>query len=602
MDFPYRNALTFLSMLIPYSAGIIVFYSFNTILSSNILIFVNLGLFVVLMLINVRYQQFKAYQFKTFTGFVLQLQLFFFGGWSCISHTQFLKPDYFTKLPSAYLKVRINDEPQQKRNILRFKARVLLAFQVNTISGQQGKYLVSTPVSGSLLIAIKNPSEAPLNLHYGDELIIPSLFSEIRPAAQPSGFDFKFWLATQNIYQQTFLKHHQYLKTKANSGHPVLAFALALRKQQVQRYASLIKNKEAIALASTLILGDRADLGKEILDIYSKTGTIHALSVSGMHVGLIYMVLNALLSFLNTFKKKELIKLVLILPGLWFYALLTGLSPSVLRSVLMLSVFLIAKSSSRPANSYNIVAFSAFCILIYNPFLIWDVGFQLSFLAVAGLIYLQPKIQQCWYIKNKWLYKLWGLMAMSLAAQLFTFPASVYYFHQFPLYFLLSNMFIMLPIALLMYLGILLLFPGFGFLAPFFEWLINFSNQGLQWIANLPFASLSGIWISKTEAGCLSFALAFLVLAWVHRKKNILFAAIICFLILQSILSYDQLRAYDQRKIISFKIPGQAATAYLFSNHATICTGLKQDDKAFVYFIQPVLDQHQIKFVKLVPP
>jgi competence protein ComEC len=602
MNFPDRNALTFLSMLIPYAAGIIFFYNFNSILSRMVLIPVNLSLFIVLLVINIRYQALKAYQFKTFTGFVFQLLCFFFAGLSCVGHTQYLSADYFAKVPSGYLKVRINDEPQYKGDILKFKASVLLAYQVNGTPGQQGKYLLSRPASGTIMIAIKVPVAASLNLGYGDELIIPSRFSEIKPPDQPSEFDFKSWLATQNIYQQIFLKPHQYLKIKGDNGNPVLAFALELRNKQVKRYASLIKNKEAISLASTLILGYRADLGKETLDIYSKTGTIHALSVSGMHVGLIYMVLNILLSFLNPLKRKELLKLILILPILWFYALLTGLSPSVLRSVMMLSVFLIAKSSSRPANSYNIIAFSAFGILLYNPFLLWDVGFQLSFLAVTGLIYLQPKIQQCWYIENKWLHKLWGLMAMSFAAQLFTFPASVYYFHQFPLYFLISTLFIIITIALLMYLGILLLFPGFDFLAPFFEWLINFTNQGLQWIANLPFASISGIWISKIELVSLCFALTFLVMAWVHFQKKALLAAIASFLILQSCLSYDQLSAYHQRKIIRFKIPKQQATAYLFSNHATICTTLKQGDKAFVYFIQPALDQHKIKFVKLVPP
>lgn len=589
-------------MLIPYAAGIIFFYGFNSILNKVVLISINLTLFIILLVINSRYQEFKAYHFKAFTGFVFQLLLFFFGGLSCISHSQFLRSDYFTKIPSGYLKLRINDEPQYKGGLLRFKASVLMAYQISAAPDQRGKYLIVTPVSGSIMVAIKVSAAASLKLNYGDELIIPSRFSEIKPPDQPSEFDFKSWLATQNIYQQTFMKAPQYLKIKENSGNPVLRFALALRKKQVKRYTDLIKNKEAIALASTLILGYRADLSKETLDIYSKTGTIHALSVSGMHVGLIYMVLNALLSFLNYLKKKELLKLILILPLLWFYALLTGLSPSVLRSVVMLSVFLIAKSSSRPANSYNIIAFSAFCLLVYNPFLLWDVGFQLSFLAVTGLIYLQPKIQQCWYIENKWLHKLWGLMAMSFAAQLFTFPASVYYFHQFPLYFLLSNLFIILPIALLMYLGILLLFPGFDFLAPFFEWLINFTNQGLQWIANLPFASLSGIWIGKMELVWLCSALIFLVMACVHLQKRALFAAIASFLILQSHLTYDQLVAYHQRKIIRFKMPKQQATAYLFSNHATICTTLKREDKAFVYFIQPALDQHKIKFVKLVPP
>ncbi|WP_449438588.1 ComEC/Rec2 family competence protein [Pedobacter steynii] len=150
-------------------------------------------------------------------------------------------------------------------------------------------------------------------------------------------------------------------------------------------------------------------------------------------------------------------KVAIIIALVWFYALLTGFSPSVLRSAIMLSVFIIAKSFNRQSNSYNIISFTAFCLLLYDPFLIWDVGFQLSFLAVLGLIYLQPKIQNWWHPKNKWINKLWEVTAMSLAAQFITYPLSVYYFHQFPIYFLISNLFIMVPIALLMYLGIIIL-------------------------------------------------------------------------------------------------------------------------------------------------
>lgn len=596
----HQHALTFIRILIPYSTGIGLFYSFKSVSGILVLISFNLLLFISLIVINTYYKQCKAYQFKVLTGFLLQLLMFFFGGLSAMSYNQSLKSDYFAKVPSRYLKVQINEEPQYKAGIWRFKAKVKLAYQIQTDSRGQEIQLLPRSASGMIMLAIKMPVDAPLPLRYGEELIIPSLFSEVKPPHLRSEFDFKSWLATQNIYHQSFLNRDQYLKLTGNYGNPVQQFALQLRQRQLMRYAQLIKNKEAVALASTLILGYRANLSQEILNVYAKTGTIHALSVSGMHVGLIYMVLNYLLGFLNYRKRGKLFKLILILPVIWFYALLTGLSPSVLRAVLMLSAFLIAKSSSRPANSYNIIAFSAFCLLLYNPFLLWDIGFQLSFLAVSGLIYLQPKIQQSWYIENKWLNKLWGAVAMSLAAQLFTFPSSVYYFHQFPLYFLLSNLFILIPIALLMYLGIVVLFPGFGFLAPVFEWLISFTNQGLQWISVLPFSSLSGIWISKAMYLLLCLTLTLLVPAIVHHQKRALFAALTTLLILQSFLSYEQIMAYRQRRIISFRIPRQQAVAYIFSNHAIVYTRLKREDKDFVYFIQPALDQHKVKSIKLI--
>ncbi|WAC42741.1 ComEC/Rec2 family competence protein [Pedobacter sp. SL55] len=137
--------------------------------------------------------------------------------------------------------------------------------------------------------------------------------------------------------------------------------------------------------------------------------------------------------------------------------------------------------------------------MVYDPFLIWDVGFQLSFLAVFGLVYYQPKIYNWLYFKNKWADKLWAAVAMSLAAQLATLPLSIYYFHQFPVYFIISNLFILIPITILMYLGIAILLVRVYFLAPIFEWIITFTNQGLKWISNLPYAGITEIWLNKWQ-------------------------------------------------------------------------------------------------------
>ncbi|RZK98297.1 MAG: ComEC/Rec2 family competence protein, partial [Pedobacter sp.] len=239
-----------------------------------------------------------------------------------------------------------------------------------------------------------------------------------------------------------------------------------MRKEQVAYYRTIIKNDEAFAVATTLILGYRADLDKATLSTYSRTGTIHALSVSGMHVGLVYLVLNWLLSMMSHSKWTSVVKMLIILTCIWFYALLTGFSPSVLRSVIMLTVFIIANSFNRNTNNYNILAFTAFSLLVYNPYLIWDIGFQLSFLAVIGLIWLQPMIQGWLDTKIGWMNKLFSVIAMSLAAQIVTFPFSIYYFHQFPVYFLIGNLFIMIPIAGIMYLGILILLLKLAFLGP----------------------------------------------------------------------------------------------------------------------------------------
>lgn len=600
----HRSELLFVRILIPYLMGIILYYHFNYLWPGAYLSIFCLFVFLCLSVINISYRKIKAYKFKPLTGFFIHVFFFFAGGFLCIANKQSLHADYYTNLPATHLKITVADEPQLKGKILRFKASVIESYLFNTtdLFNATGHNAKSTKInaqtaSGSIMVAFKTDSLSPIQLNYGDELIIPSHFSEIKAAQHPAMFDYKSWLASQNIYHQTFLKRNQLLLLKSNRGNPLVTFALQLRAKQVALYRRLIKDDEAFAVAATLVLGYRADLSKETLAIYSKTGTIHALSVSGMHVGMIYLILNQALRFLDIKKSLRLFKVILMLFMIWFYALFTGFSPSVLRSVIMLSVFIIARSFSRHTNSYNILAFTAFCILVYNPFLIWDVGFQLSFLAVFGLIYLQPKIQQCWDIENKWLNKLWGVVAMSLAAQLLTFPSSIYYFHQFPLYFLISNLFILVPVALLMYIGIFLLFFRFDFLGPVFEGLISFTNNGLSWIAKLPFSSLSSIWISRTELFLLSAFLILMTLALVNLRKQLLYAAGLSLLLFQSLRSYDSLKAQRQEKIMVFNTQKEDFLVYIKANTARIYGNLQNDSKTFQYQIQPVLARQKVSII-----
>lgn len=525
----------FVRILLPFAVGILVFYSHSSFYGGSLTVW-NAGacliLFIWLVLANLFYKKLRLYKIKGYNGLVWYSFMFFFGGLCVVQYNESEAKDYFAHKPHQFLKIIVNDEPRLKNNILRFKAKV--GFSYDDI--EEGK-----SASGSLMVSVLTDSVNRLSLSYGDELIIPYKITAIKIPKHAFDFDYKEWLAAQNIYNQTFLRQEELIILQGKNGNPIISFALNLRKKQVDFYRQIIKDDDAFAVASTLILGYRTDLDKETLSIYSKTGTIHALSVSGMHVGLVYLVLNWMLQFMNRKRWLGVIKLLFILTIVWFYALLTGFSPSVLRSVIMLSVFIVAKTFARKTSSYNIMAFTAFCLLIYNPFLIWDIGFQLSFLAVIGLIWLQPMIQNWWHIEQNWLYKIWGTVAMSLAAQFTTFPFSIYYFHQFPVFFLISNLFILLPIALLMYLGIFILLFRLAVLGPVFEWLICFTNNGLRWIAELPFSNVSNVIITKTELAVLCITLLLFIVAVSEYKKRLLFASVISLLIFQLLLTIDKL-------------------------------------------------------------
>ena len=353
-------------------------------------------------------------------------------------------------------------------------------------------------------------------------------------------------------------------------------------------------------MASTLILGYRADLNNETLSSYSKTGTIHALSVSGMHVGIIYVVLNWLLSFMDRKRKLRIGKILLICGLIWFYSLLTGFSPSVLRSAIMLTVYILAKSFNKNTNGYNILAFTACCLLIYNPFLVWDVGFQLSFLAVFGLIYIHPKIYKWFYFKSNWIDWVWSSVALSLAAQIATFPLSIYYFHQFPLYFIFSNLFILVPITLLMYLGISILLFKIHFLAPIFEWIIIFMNDGLKWIANLPFSGVNQIWIDKFQLILLTVALVLGLIGLSLYKRHFILISTLFLLIFQWSLTIQKIIAKTQKRIAFFTLQKGYCVAFIHAETAIVVSNLNTNDKNFQFYIQPALDQLQIKKIQCI--
>lgn len=586
----FKSEIVFAKIILPLIFGIILGYYSQTLQLLRIATFTLIACFVLAVAINIIYKTFKLWNYKKTIASFYYLFFFVLGIFVSIFNTGFLRSDYFGHQPYQYLKIGIDSEPQQTNDILRFEAKVTTGY-----SNEQANF-----ASGKLLVALKLDTLSPVQLQYGDELLITANYVPVEPPYNPSEFNFKAWLASNNIYHQSFIRQEQLVKLNDKAGNPLVKYALAVRKKQVETLRKLIKNDEAFAVASTLILGYRANLSKETLAAYSKTGTIHALSVSGMHVGIIYLMLHWILLFLDRKHWGRIFKAVLICLLIWAYSLLTGFSPSVLRSAVMLCVFVLAKLYKRSNNSYNLLAFTAFVLLIYEPFLIWDVGFQLSFLAVFGLIYFQPKIYKWLYVENKWLDKLWSTVAISLAAQLATLPLSIYYFHQFPMYFIVSNLFIFIPITGLMYTGIAILVLQLHFLAPAFEWLIVATNSGLNWIANLPYAVITDVWLNKWQLLLLSLVIVALTIGVNYYRKAHLFMGIVLLLILQITFGYQKIKALKQQEMVFFSLRKNYAVAFINGNESILLTDLKANDKNYEFFVRPTLDQKQIKNISWI--
>ena len=276
------------------------------------------------------------------------------------------------------------------------------------------------------------------------------------------------------------------------------------------------------AVASALLLGYKEALAPEIISSYASAGAMHVLAVSGLHVGIIYLVLNGLLFFLVKIKHGNTIKAILLILFLWAYALLTGLSPSVIRAVTMFSFIIIGKMLYKNTNIYNTLGVSAFLLLLINPFLIVEVGFQLSYLAVFGIVLIFPKLYELWnmdylicnFYSFGWLAdKIWAIICISIAAQIATFPLGLLYFHQFPNYFIFSNL-IVIPLAtVIIYLGILVLLTSpvgwlSGAIAKALIFIINFLNNSVVFIEQLPYSVTQGISISIFETWIIYLLIA----------------------------------------------------------------------------------------------
>lgn len=569
---------------LPFIMGIVFVSTFPGAIDCIVFVVVALSSLATLFALNMSYAYFDLYRRKPYIAIIISILFFVMGCAATSNGNEFLSKTHFSKKDFNYLRIMVAQEPQIKGVYLSFKAEVLSSYDKHSEAN----------VTGHLLVSIKVDTVKPLTFKYGDELIIPNLVKETIANPNPATFNYKKWLSLQQIHHQIFLRQEDVQMLGHNTGNAVIKLALAIRAKQVLYFRKILKSSDVYAVASTLILGYRSDLSADVLGYYSKTGTIHALSVSGMHVGLIYLVLSSIFSFLNRSALARLARGIIILLLIWAFTFITGLSPSVLRSAVMISAFIIGKGINRSANGYNTLAFSAFIILLYDPMLLWDIGFQLSYLAVLGLIFLQPILEHWFFFKNKVLRKAWSALSISMAAQLFTFPISIYYFHQFPLYFLISNLFILLPVTAIMYLGILVLILRLDFLAGPLEWLISFTNSGLRHLSELPFASLNSIWINKFELLVLSAAIISLLISLQSYRKYLLMISLSLYLLLQTSTGLEKYSVLNQRTLLIYNIRKHYAIAFISANEAVILTELQTNEKLFKQNILPYLEQQRV--------
>ncbi len=376
---------------------------------------------------------------------------------------------------------------------------------------------------GRILLEVAADSLIP-DLKVDEELLVGGTLSEIMPPLNPGQFDYKDYLKELGIYHR-LLPGSGAIHPMGVPGATVLGMAGRLRATIILRLEDSGLRGDELDIVKALLLGERKDMRAGLYEAYQDAGAVHILAVSGLHIGIILMILKFLLAPLRRLPYGKTAELILIVILLWAFALLAGFSASVVRAVTMFTFLAYALFLNRPGNTYNIVALSMFFILLLiNPMLLFQAGFQMSYAAVIAIIWGYPGIQALWTPKYLLLQKAWQLTAVSLAAQLGVFPISLYYFHQFPALFFLSNLLIIPFLGLILGLGISLIVLALfqklpEILTNLYQEIINMMNQVILWLAEREAFLFRDIIFDRVHL-LLSYFLVFLVLRSLSRISS----------------------------------------------------------------------------------
>ncbi|MEL7589125.1 MAG: ComEC/Rec2 family competence protein [Prolixibacteraceae bacterium] len=450
--------------------------------------------------------------------------------------------------------------PEISSGLRSFEARVLSrpvektnSFQIVTCVLQTDSFTVKKL---KLNVYLEKTNKAR-GIQPGDLIYARSVVNEIGNLGNPFEFDYQRYMSRKQIRYSTYIPAANYRLITVNN--PPLHMSLArLQGKLVSELKKKFSSDPAFQVVSALTLGYRDELTKETQSYFISTGAMHILAVSGLHVGMIFMFLRTMLAFLCRMPAGKILNLIIMASCLWGYALLTGLSPSVQRATVMFSFILIGNSINRQASIYNSIAASAFFLLFLNPDLLFDAGFQLSYLAVVGIVFFYPRLTALLTVRNRILDFGWKLICVSVAAQLSTFPLSIFYFHQFPLYFWLSNLFVVPASSVILALTgtFFILLPVShlsSILAQIICTLTDFTLSILKRIGELPFAVIDNQMISSGQFFCLLLALSFSMAFIAHKRHSFLFTALSFLLLFQLAGVTQKISLFDQRKLIVYQ-------------------------------------------------
>ena len=427
----------------------------------------------------------------------------------------------------------------------------------------------------------------------GQVLYMVAPVSPLTPPLNPYGFDYAQYLRNKGIQAQIFPK----AVLPGGFKKDLWYYSDALRRQIMMNCAKGFGPAE-LEVFHALMLGQQQEIDAAVIKSYQATGVVHILSVSGLHVGFVMVILNMMLSFLPNSRGWKTSKMIIILLGLWGFALLAGMSPSVMRSAATFSFVAFGLHLKKGSNVYNTLGASILVLLAINPKLLFDVGFQLSYVALFFIVFLKPSLDRFASPQNPILLYLRNIITVSLAAQIGTLPLSLYYFHQFPGLFLVANLFAIPLLGVIMILGIITVF--WASIAPVpvaLGWLtsesISFLNFLIAWVAKFDNLVFTDIWFPLTLV-IASYMLIFSVGSLrTGNFSSVLFCMASIFAIQLLFLSQSS-KMRRTKEFLVFHATGKSILLERSGSEATLFYN-EIDEKSKAYSINPYFTFHNIE-------
>ena len=587
------KSIPFFKILLPYCIGIFFALQSDSFSNIHLLSLVSFALVIITFLFQKFYKPILFFKKALYTIFV-NIFLFLLAFESCYLFNDKNNSNHYSHYIRSHSQsfiATIDEVPVISDKFMKLSVKVNVIESENTWHYAEGR----------TIIYVKQDSTLKLNV--GNKLYINSNFSYLNEPKNPNEFNYKEFLESKNVFHTVFAESKN-ISVISNSNFQLSQIGTYIKAQLVSILRDSGLSQEAFSICSALLVGYDDEIDAEVMQSFSHSGTLHILSVSGMHTGVLYAVLIFLFSLVDKHEKYTKTKFVFVMFGLWLFVLVTGLSPSILRAALMLSLVLVGKTFYKQGNSYNTLLLSAFLLLLYNPYLIKDVGFLLSYCAVFGIMYLYPIFQKLYYFENKILQMSWSGVLMSVSATLFTLPISLYFFHQFPLWFVFSNM-IIIPISFLI-MGAAVLFLVFyklAFINHVLVYIINTSTSIMMWFAQLTdnpnYGFIDFISFSKTDF-CFMTIIIILCLIILSTKSYKQVVAL-CLLLI-SWLSFSIVNSYNdskQKELVVFHIKHQSVFALrvghrVYGNFNTI------NNEDFERYIKPyLLNTSDLKMVNV---